>query len=120
MPTVDITSRCSDLIGEQQDPEGDAATCYALFSNSLVPSVEESSIFDVQNLHLYVAARDAAEDAMDSDDWPAGYTIDLVAVTFSRQSAGGWDRDGLGAALALRLGDAKVHYFSAETLSSIS
>lgn len=115
MPQVAIEPKCSDSEGRKYDPTGVGADCYDLFKAKLAADVEEAMNLDTQNMHLFDAARSAAEDAMADGAWPAGYKLSTTVVVFSRQSDTGWDQTKAGAALSLHHGSTFVRYFSAET-----
>lgn len=116
MSQIDIEPTCSDESGQQATPQGDAATCYNLFSQELPATVTESENLDQQNMYLYVAAREASEAAMEDAQWPAGYSIETRVVTQSRQSPTGWDPTVPGCALALSDTNGIVNYFGAQTV----
>ena len=115
MSEIAIESTFSDDSGQQATPQGAAATCYALFSQELPATVIESENLDQQNYYLYLAARDASEDAQADAQWPEGYSIESNAVVFSRQSRTGWDAESPGCALALHDGSGTpLFYFGAQ------
>lgn len=117
MPQIAIDPTCSDDTGQPATPQGDAATCYGLFSQELPDEVDESEDLDQQNYYLYLAARDAAEAAQLDGAWPAGYSIETTTVVFSRQSRTGWDVTNPGCALALQdSGGTPLFYFGAQTV----
>ncbi|HZN38881.1 MAG TPA: hypothetical protein VFD82_08765 [Planctomycetota bacterium] len=117
MSLIAIEPTCSNDSGKKVTPQGDAATCYALFSQELPATVTESQDLDQQNYYLYLAARDAGEDAQQDAGWPAGYSIETNTVVFSRQSSTGWDDTIPGCALALHdAGGTPLYYFGAQTV----
>src|SRR5262245_56756633 len=116
MPQIAIEATCSDDTGQQATPQGDAAKCYALFSQELQATVTESEDLDLQNFYIFLAARDASEAAQDDPQWPAGFSIVTNVVTQSRQSPTGWDPTSPGCALALQDGNGIQYYFGAQTV----
>ena len=117
MSDIAIESTCSDDSGQPATPQGDAATCYALFSQELPEEVTESENLDQQNYYLYLAARDASEDAQELAQWPQGYSIESNAVVYSRQSKTGWDVESPGCALTLHDGNGTPLFcFGAQTV----
>lgn len=116
MSQIAIEPTCSDDNGQAATPQGDAATCYALFSQELPAGVTESENLDEQNYHLYLAVRNASEDAQEDAQWPAGYSIESDTVVYSRQSKTGWDVERPGCAMALNDGNGTLFWFGAQTV----
>ena len=115
MSQIAIDPTCSDDSGQQATPQGDAATCYSLFTQELPSTVTESQDLDQQNYYLYLAARGAGEKAQQDAQWPAGYSIVTNVATYSRQDPSGWDPMSPGCALALEDGNGTPYYFGAQT-----
>src|SRR5262245_3079660 len=116
MTQIAIDPTCSDDSGQPANPQGDAATCYTLFSQQLPATVTESQNLDQQNYYLYLAARSASEKAQQDGQWPAGYSIVTNVATYSRQDNNGWDPMSPGCALALEDTSGTPYYFGAQTV----